>query len=386
MWLLLLLAGGLGTAALLAAIAESERRRELPAPPEKPPSRLLTSAAVHVTTRDVMPHTTYPHTLCQLAIPLGEEVFSPPLPCDKFLKLVITGAIGTRVLGYKWSGIDACFKTDENLNYRVRHSDLLIDGKSPGKDPFEEDRADHRYAFPYRATGGRLAVLLESRYTKSNKDVEITGDLQLAIMPLTLTEEVVLGFRSTESKERKQQEKVSQRALELAVLAHVKSNFLDPEYQNNYAKKFTRKVLDREGPEWQADYHEVLKDDALAAVLTEQHPHVFPFLEARLEVIRNAERFDAEPDPEPPVSLAPEQQRHKETPQEWRERRLRHLRNNAEHKIAKMLERFESLRRLREQAEQMGLDEEVIERLEQELMGDIQDDEDEHNQGYKQLG
>ena len=51
-----------------------------------------------------------------------------------------------------------------------------------------------------------------------------------------------------------------------------------------------------------------------------------------------------------------------------------------------MLERFESARRLREQAEKMGLDEDVIERLEQELLGELDQDDDSQSHGYRQLG
>jgi hypothetical protein len=50
------------------------------------------------------------------------------------------------------------------------------------------------------------------------------------------------------------------------------------------------------------------------------------------------------------------------------------------------LHRFESIRQLREQAEDLGLDDDQIERLEQELLGDLDQDDDSQSNGYRQLG
>ena len=57
----------------------------------------------------------------------------------------------------------------------------------------------------------------------------------------------------------------------------------------------------------------------------------------------------------------------------------------AQDEIAKKLHRFESARQLREQAEDLGLDEDQIERLEQELLGDLFQDDDDKSNGYRQL-
>jgi chorismate mutase len=370
MWLLLLI---FGIAWLVNKVSESEPRR-LELPSAEPPMRLLTSAAAHVTTLDIVPRAAHNTSLCQIGISPGHEAFTPPLP-PGVLKLVFTGACALKSATYtQWYGVDACYWTGTDHNYLKRHSGLVLNGKEFWQDPLESDRAAHRYSFGYPWKGGRLGVLLKppAHYYAFEAS---SGVIDLAIMWVSPLE------GSGEVEKRKREEQRTQRALELAVLAHLESNFLDPEYQQNYAASHIPRILDHNKREWLEEYKEVIGDADLYALIAAEHPHVLEFLEARLEVIRIAQRLAVKPRPKP---KEPELQR-KETPEEWRERKLRHLRNNAEHKIAKMLERFESARRLREQAEMMGLDEEIIERLESELMGDLDDDEDEHRNGFKQV-
>src|SRR5207237_8750176 len=107
-----------------------------------------------------------------------------------------------------------------------------------------------------------------------------------------------------------------------------------------------------------------------------------------LQVIRIAERLAVEPTPEPPApepksSLSREEWQAKI--ERYRQRQLDRMRVHAEDEIAKKLQRFESAQLLRQRAEEMGLDEEIIERLEQELMGDLDQDDEDHSNGFKQL-
>jgi len=141
---------------------------------------------------------------------------------------------------------------------------------------------------------------------------ETAGTIQLPVMPLTPTA-AALGL---DTDERKREEELSRLALEWATLAHLESNFLQPEYQQNLAAKHTSKILGTLNREWLEAYRCVLGDPELYAIIQDQHPHVLDFLEARLEVIRIAERLVVEP---APPSLAPEP-KPKVTPDEWRAR------------------------------------------------------------------
>ena len=136
---------------------------------------------------------------------------------------------------------------------------------------------------------------------------ETAGTLQHTVMPLTPTA-AALGL---DTNERKREEELIRLALEWATLAHLESNFLKPEYQQNFAAKHTSKILGILKREWLEAYRCVLGDPELYAIIQDQHPHVLDFLEARLEVIRIAERLAVEPAPEPKPKV---------TPDEWRAR------------------------------------------------------------------
>lgn len=69
----------------------------------------------------------------------------------------------------------------------------------------------------------------------------------------------------------------------------------------------------------------------------------------------------------------------------FRQRMLDRLNVRAQDEIAKKLHRFESARQLREQAEDLGLDEDQIERLEHELIGDLFEEDDDSSNGYHQV-
>jgi len=142
---------------------------------------------------------------------------------------------------------------------------------------------------------------------------ETAGTIQHTVMPLTPTEEAVLGLDINECKCK---EELNHLALEWATLAHLESNFLKPEYQQNFAAKHTSKILGTLNREWLEAYRRILGNPELYAIIQDQHPHVLDFLEARLEVIRIAERLAVEPAPPPP---APEP-KPKVTPDEWRAR------------------------------------------------------------------
>src|SRR5437588_617203 len=106
MWLWILMGLGAAFVAGVAAASESERRRQL-APPAKPPTRLLTSVASDV--RISIVALSDAHTLCELDISPGVEVFTPPLPKGKRLKLIFTGACAIKQSSSPWIGLDTCY-------------------------------------------------------------------------------------------------------------------------------------------------------------------------------------------------------------------------------------------------------------------------------------
>jgi hypothetical protein len=125
---------------------------------------------------------------------------------------------------------------------------------------------------------------------------EAAGTIQHTVMQITPT--AALGL---DTNERKREEELSRLALAWATLAHLESNFLKSEYQQNFAAKHTSKILGTLNREWLEAYRRVLGDPELYTIIQDQHPHVLDFLEVRLEVIRIAERLAIEPASPPPA-------------------------------------------------------------------------------------
>jgi hypothetical protein len=424
--------------------------------------------------------------VCQIRVYLQQEVFTPPLPKDTYFKLVFSGICAVKFYT-TWDYFDACYKaTSGRHNFTVRHHALKLDGTGVAASPIEADRAEHRYVFPYRATGGRLSVLLESPIGSLRKASDFDDNIQLTVVALTRTEVSQLGLdaeeREREAVARRMIEELEQQARELAVAAHLELNFLDPEYRQQYAKQHHTQISTELKARWVVEYRQVLGDEPLRTLLEEQHPHVMPVLTARMQVLAIAERlpFDEqmahaqqaeeraararaeriaalvvayrefehyesdewiadyvaipkhqqellaewreimEKDQEfhedkafidalkacatgtyrratwqtRALALADKHsaKHHRLSPEEkeakilrFRQRMLDRLSVRAQDEIAKKLHRFESARQLREQAEDLGLDEDQIERLEQELLGDLFQDDDDKSNGYRQL-
>jgi hypothetical protein len=350
--------------------------------------------------------------------------------------------------------------------------------------PLEADRAEHQYIYPYRATGARLSVLLESPVGNLRNASDIKDDIHLTVVALSRSEVSRLGLdaeeREREAAARQLIEELEEQARELAVTAYLELHLLDRELRPQFVKENRTQIATLKDT-WVAEYREVLADEGLQTLLEEQHPHVMPVLQARMEVLSLAERLpideqraqaqQAEERVERKraeriadlvlayyefehyesdqwiadyVAVSKHQQelradwnnilqkhqefhedkafidalkscspgtyrratwemralaladklsaRHQLSTEEkeakilrFRQRMLDRLDVRAQDEIAKKLQRFESVRMLREQAEDLGLDEDQIDRLEQELLGDLfQHDEDKSN-GYRQL-
>jgi hypothetical protein len=172
---------------------------------------------------------------------------------------------------------------------------------------------------------------------------------------------------------------------ELAALARALPHYRDPTFLEKYALRYQTQLL--KGRQAILTEHAAFEQDVLfVAFLTEVAPDVVEWHAWRMKALALAEQLDIVHQPEA------EQRRQRLTPEEkeakfeWkRQQKLEKLRVHAEDEIAKMLQRFELAQKLRERAEDLGIDDDQIELLEQQLMGDLQDDEDEHGSGFKRL-
>jgi hypothetical protein len=237
--------------------------------------------------------------VCQLTVPLRQEVFTPHLPKGTYYRLIFTGKCEVK-FAHDWECFDALYKaTSSRHNYTNQHHALNLDGQKLASWLIEQDRFEHQYTFSYRATGNRLSVLLEWPFRKPLwKASHIANTVQLTVVALSRAEVLQLGLDQEEREriavEQKEQKELEQQAFTLAIDTHGQQNFLDPDYRQLYARKFQDKILHGLNAEWQQQYRQVLGNARLYTLIQEQHPHVIPVLEAKLETLRLCERLPLE--------------------------------------------------------------------------------------------
>lgn len=351
-------------------------------------------------------------------IQAGVEVYSPqPFMAGLRYKVIVRGMDAyhhRNQQGASTAKLDAVYLMGGGQY--LRHEGMLLDGQFT--ELLEEDPHNHCYSFLYTGTGRHVSLFLrvpadhESLYTSPISE----PPLQVTVRTLSQEEESTIKARE-EQQQREEEEKLRRReleltalahaeqerqreaaeierqelrrrALELAVVAHLESNFFDMEFQQNYAAKHTGEILTTMSYRWRADYLNLLSNEQLYALVQAEHPHVLELFEARFTIARIAQRLAVEPPFKP---KAPEPKR-RLTREDWesrieryRQRQLDRMRVDADDRIAKMLERFESVRRLRERAEANGLEEDDIEQLEQQLLEDMNQDPDDPSNSYRQL-
>jgi hypothetical protein len=204
------------------------------------------------------------------------------------------------------------------------------------------------------------------------------GGIEVTVAALTASELAEIGYGAEEREtEEERQDYLRRWATSWAAKAHLESNFLDPEYREHYAAKHTERILSQEKEDWLDFYQRIHSDADLLTLIQNEHPHVLDFFEALFDTVRIAERLAVAPqEPKQKPKLSREQWQARI--ERYRQRQVTRQIVAADDRIAELLARFESLQRLREQAEELGLDEDTIEDLEKELKHDL-DDEDENN-------
>jgi hypothetical protein len=323
--------------------------------------------------------------ICQFTAFLHQEAFSPiPIPHGLKCRLLLTGTCF-----YHWSngaqGVDAFYKEDISGrgNYIIHHALLLIDRKTFDYKLLAEDRALHRYMVPYTGKGAHLGILLKAPTEFSPKPTDLSGALEVAVLPVPPPPVKEVVVQSVVDDQREEEKALQRRALAFATQAHLEKNFLDQEFRERYAATYLPRILKEEKQHWLNLYQNVLADCALHSLIQSQYPHVMPYLESLLETARIADRLAvADPRKKPKLSREEWEARI----ERYRQRQVDRLRVGADDKIAKLLARYKSLQHLRERAVQLGLDVDTIDRLEQELRGDMDDEDDGQNTGYRQLG
>lgn len=316
--------------------------------------------------------------ICRLTILPGREVFSPEhLPAGVPLKLIFIGNCWVRQkYSNPWKGIDALYAADQSQNFTLRHQRLHINSQAFTHTPLEEDRSAHRYVLPFESKGGRLAILINSpidnTYT-SFADLEFQGEIVVTVIRNIPVEEPVCD---PEIIEQQKAEELKQVAREWSSRVHLERNVLDPEYQAQYAKRYMNHILSKLRYEWLEDYRTVTGNEKLHTLLQAEYSDVLSYLEARLEIVRIAQRLEVQSDPEPLP---------KETPEEYRHRTLSKKRMRVEDEKAEIMQGLELLQVFSEDLDNYPLDEDEKERLIQDFKYRLLSGEEETTDGHRQL-
>ena len=169
--------------------------------------------------------------------------------------------------------------------------------------------------------------------------------------------------------------RITQLALEYRDFQHFEEDEWIVEYASN--PEHQRTLLAERNEILAAD-REFHQDSAFIKALKACAPGIYRRATWRVKALAIADKLSAKP-------RRPSREDQEAKILRYRKRMLDRQNVRAQDEIAKKLQRFESLRQLREQAEEMGLDDDQIERLEQELLGDLFEDDEEQNNGFRQL-
>jgi hypothetical protein len=335
--------------------------------------------------------TTTGQEIMRFGIQAGLEVYShQPLADGVRCKVVVEG-IDTYLhhsgSGWGEAELDAVYLLGGGQY--SRHDSLLIDRQRAQL--FAQDQYRHSYSFLYTGTGRHLSMLLRIPEPHKCQHGLPMADkpLKVTLWTLTAAEETEMKAREDEQQREEaamQREELRQQALELATLADVGSNFLNPEFQKNYAAKHTAEILKTWGQHWRQEYLALMRNEPLYALMREEHPEVLEYFTARFTVVKLAEWKAVEPTPPQPEAKP------KVTPEEWaarieryRQRSLTRKRVKVEDYKADVMQDLELLQEFIADLDNYPLDEDERERLTTEFKERLLGGEEENNNGFKQL-
>jgi hypothetical protein len=349
--------------------------------------------------------TDYGKDLMHFRIEAGFEAYSPePLTEGLRCKVIVRGMDDYHHYRESHARLDAVYLLGSG-QYE-RHHSLRLDG--PVAEVLEEDPHNHQYTFLYTGTGRHVSVylLLPPEHARVSSQPKFDPPMHVTIRTLSQADEIEIATRLEQKQrdeqkefdrhesrcliqahiERQEKEKAAKieqqelhrRAVELAVAAHADSNFLDAEFQQNFAVKHTGEILRALSDRWRREYLDIMQNERLHALLQAEQPQVLEWLEARMTVTRLAQRLAVDPK--------------QLTPEEWtarieryRQRSLMRKRVKFEDDRAVMLQNLDMLLEFVDDLARYPLDEDERERLIIEFKERMLGGEDENSNGFRQL-
>ena len=200
----------------------------------------------------------------------------------------------------------------------------------------------------------------------------------LAIAERLSSEEVLQEAKSVQHRSAQHAE-LATRLAELCLAYRDFEHYEQEEWIVEYVSNPEhQRTLLAERNEILAEDREFHQDSAFIEALKACAPGIYRRATWRVKALAIADKLSAKP-----RRPSPEEREAKIL--RFRERMLNRLQVKAEDQIALKLHRYLMAQKLKEEGAALGLDEDELDRLEQELRGDLDDEDEETGKGFKQL-
>lgn len=257
----------------------------------------------------------------RLAVPPdGSEVFLPLLDRGRVYEIAIQGTCKfSEPAGWfkeRDAHADAFYRTDEIGNFLKPHKWLRLDDV-PINSRFA-DREKHRYSFRIDGDGKKTSVRFHAKYEDLCFRPKGPLSLTVELLPEGTPSPAAAARREEAAREevkeaervaRESAKRAEQVAMENSALhakleslkrqARFESHFLDPKFQQDFAKSDPAEMLKTRRQGWRKQYAQFTEDAALKTLAEQEAPEIIEWFEARVKIEQLAERVKAAPVPTP---------------------------------------------------------------------------------------
>src|SRR5713101_2061359 len=333
--------------------------------------------------------------------PDGREVFLPPLDPGRVYQVTIQGSYAHLWDEYKYiffrtpkkKVLDALYSADNVGNFVHKHNWLSFDGRSLqdylrdfDASPWE-DRAANKYKFRISGSARRISARLDfPRETLPSVRTEGALGIVFELLPegtpsplhfidrenkmLEEFEREDAAAKERASRDKKATEERTSLENKLAALrcrAHREEHFINPDFQQRYARHHLQEISSKLKGEWASEYDDLMQRPGFKQLAAKQTPEVIQWLESRVNIVRLAEEMVASP----PVLQGPKKR--KLNAEEVRALIVRRDEIQAVDRIARKKLKAKMLVEGRAELESIPLDPDVKESLNTELDEEIRD-------------
>jgi hypothetical protein len=354
-------------------------------------------------TGSVVPNSPPEHFTPLSVRPDEREIFLPSLDPGRVYQVTVHGTFACWEQGLIFRGpkthADALYEADHADNFVREHDWLSFYDDSQRehswrlKSWLREDRAAHKYTFRIRGTASRVSARLSPpRGTQWNFRAEGALTIFVELLPegsslsfvtrqQKTLEEYLQEKAAAEEKVKREKKAAEERtALEnkLALLqcrAHREDFFIDPNFQQKYARHHLQEISSKLKGEWASEYDALMQQPGFKELAAKEAPEVLHWLESRVNIVRFAEQLIASP---PDVQG---RKKRKLNAEEVRALIVRRDGIQAEDRIARTRLKAEKLLEARAVLESIPLDPDVKESLTTELDQEIRDIGEDNGKG-----